>query len=73
MLDICRRAGQGLGGLYDVADDVRDLFERTQLSVPATMSVTCYAPSGPGPVQIRDGVAIVRVKVPFEVWETIPN
>ena len=72
-VDICRRAGQGLGGLYTVADAVRDLFVRAQLSVPASMSLTCYAPSGPGPVQIVDGVTIVRVKVPFEVWETIPN
>jgi hypothetical protein len=72
-MDICRRAGQGLGGLYTVVDVIRDLFVRAQLSVPASMSLTCYAPSGPGPVQIVDGVTIVRVKVPFEVWETIPN
>ncbi|HEX7048654.1 MAG TPA: phage tail terminator-like protein [Longimicrobiales bacterium] len=58
--------GRGTGVLEGLADDVRDIFNRAEVS-----GVRFGAPSGPKPARERDGWVQTTVDVPFTVEETI--
>ena len=59
--------GNGTGRLYDLADVLRDLFNRNTVS-----GIRFDAPSGPKPAtRDEDGWDGVIVDIPFEVDETV--
>lgn len=72
IVEVYRKQGDGLGGLNDHVDAIRDAFNRLAPSVPSGMSVQVYVPGGPTPVTYG-GFTGVRVVVPFEVQETITD
>lgn len=72
VVDVIGRANTGYGPLNDIADSIRDRFNRVTLSVPSGLHVWCLAPSGPT-VEAEKGFARVSVRIPFLVSETVPN
>lgn len=71
-VDVLGRASTGYGPLNDIADAIRDRFNRQELTVPSGMQLICLAPSGPV-VEEERGFARVSVRIPFMVSETVPN
>lgn len=72
IVDVVGRANTGYGPLNDVADAIRDRFNRVNVSMPSGMHLWCLAPGGPTP-ETDKGFARVSVRIPFWVSETVPN
>lgn len=72
VVDVIGRQDDGYGALNDIADAVRDQFMRTELTTATGMRLWVLAPGGPQRREER-GFALVSVRVPFIVVETVTN